>query len=1212
MHRLWWPGYNMQLLGELQKQQNSAQFCDTLLQTEGISVPTHSCVLAACSPYLSQKLSTSPSPPFGQKRQLQLREVTAQTLLKLVGLLYSGELEVKGDEEQNDVMAAAHQFGITGLVAGHQDGGRKKAALLDRSIGSFRENGFQKVEGRERCVKLKMQDAQIQVEMTEKRGNVCLETKKSVSKGTQTVKIGEMSVGNSAFLSHQKELPVPETVFSVERLSAPLQTENITLDKQFCLTPCPAIPSNDPSSPRSQEENISQQSPKSGDTMWMSTNESKEQEDESVDSGGHKEQLGQVSRDEISGGEKGNSEERRHLHVKTGMKNLAKMLQMETMKTTQFSVKVKLKRRTKGEMWEVVNLQGADEAFSVLTSLKQGCSNQEGPQMDLKDVQPPPKTQNSQPVNVVSPKTPVQSCSSFDSSSSGFITLNQSSELESLSLPQLLASVDETDEQIERWLEDIMMGLNILSNLDSNSEKQTTVTESGTGENNTHGVVGAPGYHFDQDLGTHSSHSSTGAGTHFCSGTQSQPTCTNLSPVPPDTLMQQRSQFFSSARFSGRSTGMSHGSPLSKSENSLCPEPAPARSVWSFPSSPSGQKLHYSALQQPSSLKDQTVLEIAPFSHENETQSEHTLRPALPWMDDLRLPQCLSPLEPYTVSGQDHLLSNSSANPENYIQKQPLLHRLPWLTETPVSLQFPLSAIIESQTAAPPQDANSRCKTPAECYVMNSVKEKELTELTSDPKKLKEGLSCKQHDATKDAAAPKRKRRRCIYFPQDGDVSLASKKSKVSNSRKTCVVSLSSKNVLVKERKKAASSSNKFSTSLEKTKEVSGITGTVSEKSRCPENSSTEQPRIRTRGFVRDQEKMGNIIREVSHVLPPVVCRPVGVNKQGGLLLKRKRGRPRKIKLEENLSNDAPTSAENRNHNEQDGGKTEDREQRREHTGAEEVLLKKTRSDHCFTKTEGDNNNNTKRLGTSKQSWMVTMKEFQKLIKRQHSNVLNGSQKTSEPAGDAEREDNAKGFDDVAMESGIDVGITENAKTQVQGFFSVTGDENYHQVFNTTAAHCSKTHPDDPNSSASGETSTLSHEDHPEVGKLSTEQLLKNPDEGAFGDFRTSDMMQSASRDEDASLNNSHLLQENVTLVPNSSPLIPEKSDPLAQRADVIKSISECSQEEEGEVDVLVFSPEKRPLTKEYEGDLNNMVLTPDEDEDDEMNEIDVTGDETE
>lgn len=48
--------------------------------------------------------------------------MTAQTLLKMVGLLYSGEMEVKGSLEKDEVMYAARQFGITNLVEGQQDG----------------------------------------------------------------------------------------------------------------------------------------------------------------------------------------------------------------------------------------------------------------------------------------------------------------------------------------------------------------------------------------------------------------------------------------------------------------------------------------------------------------------------------------------------------------------------------------------------------------------------------------------------------------------------------------------------------------------------------------------------------------------------------------------------------------------------------------------------------------------------------------------------------------------------------------------------------------------------------------------------------------------------------------------------------------------------------------------------------------------------------
>ncbi|KAK5899958.1 hypothetical protein CesoFtcFv8_009376 [Champsocephalus esox] len=146
MQRYRWPDYEMKLLEELQKQQHNARFCDTLLQTEGISVPTHSCILAALSPYLSEKLSASMSPPRGQKRQLRLQALKGQTLLKLVSLLYSGELEVKGGVEQEDVLSVARTFGITDLV-----------------------QGLEHLEEKQRNESRTMQDAQVQNEMAERR-----------------------------------------------------------------------------------------------------------------------------------------------------------------------------------------------------------------------------------------------------------------------------------------------------------------------------------------------------------------------------------------------------------------------------------------------------------------------------------------------------------------------------------------------------------------------------------------------------------------------------------------------------------------------------------------------------------------------------------------------------------------------------------------------------------------------------------------------------------------------------------------------------------------------------------------------------------------------------------------------------------------------------------------------------------------------------------
>lgn len=89
--------------------------------SEGISVPTHSCVLAALSPQLSERLSGSQPSALGQRHKVRLDTMTAQTLLKLVGLLYSGEVEVRGSLEKDEVLYAARQFGITDLVEGRKD-----------------------------------------------------------------------------------------------------------------------------------------------------------------------------------------------------------------------------------------------------------------------------------------------------------------------------------------------------------------------------------------------------------------------------------------------------------------------------------------------------------------------------------------------------------------------------------------------------------------------------------------------------------------------------------------------------------------------------------------------------------------------------------------------------------------------------------------------------------------------------------------------------------------------------------------------------------------------------------------------------------------------------------------------------------------------------------------------------------------------------------
>ncbi|XP_035525700.1 uncharacterized protein LOC118333986 [Morone saxatilis] len=110
------PGFEALLLAELQRQQQCSQFCDTLLKTEGVSVPAHSCILSAISPDISSALSSTPPPPAGQSRLLEFRALGACTLLRVVRLLYSGEMAGEGEEEKQEAISAAARLGIHGLV----------------------------------------------------------------------------------------------------------------------------------------------------------------------------------------------------------------------------------------------------------------------------------------------------------------------------------------------------------------------------------------------------------------------------------------------------------------------------------------------------------------------------------------------------------------------------------------------------------------------------------------------------------------------------------------------------------------------------------------------------------------------------------------------------------------------------------------------------------------------------------------------------------------------------------------------------------------------------------------------------------------------------------------------------------------------------------------------------------------------------------------
>ncbi|KAG5845424.1 hypothetical protein ANANG_G00138910, partial [Anguilla anguilla] len=110
------PGFEALLVEQLQRQQCRSEFCDTVLQSEGVSIPAHSCILSALSPQFSHTLSTAPALSPGQKHLLEFQTVGPNALLKLVGFLYSGELQGVEETERQEVMSAVRQLGIGVLV----------------------------------------------------------------------------------------------------------------------------------------------------------------------------------------------------------------------------------------------------------------------------------------------------------------------------------------------------------------------------------------------------------------------------------------------------------------------------------------------------------------------------------------------------------------------------------------------------------------------------------------------------------------------------------------------------------------------------------------------------------------------------------------------------------------------------------------------------------------------------------------------------------------------------------------------------------------------------------------------------------------------------------------------------------------------------------------------------------------------------------------
>ncbi|XP_054897228.1 uncharacterized protein LOC129367046 [Poeciliopsis prolifica] len=1133
MQSFWWPGYEMQLLEQLQTQQNRAQFCDTLLQTEGIAIPTHSCVLAALSPYLSQRLSDSPSPPLGQKRLLHLQEVTAHTLLKLVGLLYSGRLDVKSSKEQNEVLAAAHKFGISDLVLGCRDGEWKSVELLERG------QRFHTGEG----MGMEMQDAQ--VEKSGKTENYSLVQRKSfLSVGTQTVNNTLISVASPGPLSDQTPPPTVETAVSASLL--PQNLAKISLapyltvhnepesaagqcsDSSSFSAPSrykgtvPLVANDNASSPTSHEKNISKQ---------LVERERIGQEDghATVDGGSCAQPRGGC-REAIRAEEK----EKSNSHLRRSGKNLDRMKEVEQMMdSAQISVKMKLRRRTKGEEWEIV--EHADETASVPTNPSQSCTNQKPPQSAPKVVHTPANSVHPvQPVFTSSPQPPKHANTSSDSEarSSGWLSLSRSSELESEGRSPLQGPTEDSDEKIDKLLENIIMSMSMLPDLGRSCRKthvnhddvpafcQVHGAENGEGPTAPLSDVCTEECVFYQDLGRQGSHSDTGL--HYCFGAQNQSGYIN----PPaahtalQTVQPQDSEF--------RSFGPMDGLSWTGGESS--PYPVSCFS--------SGQKLHDLILQQPFCQEDQSI-EFLSLSHESDTQSVDAF--SLPTMEDLRLPQCLSPLVP--PAGHQQPDPSVSGRMENDVQS------LPWLTKNACMLTFPLNAITAGKTELLETDCNTEqsqsfrkltLKNEGQASPAKSVGQREIKlkqERKPDAMKRKKS----KHDAAEDVVPSKRKkRRRPDSWRELAEVSSLDPEVK-NAATAVCSVSLSCNNILMKQKEIGISPLNK---------PPSGTTATGNEKSREPRTHGTKQPRIRTRGFMKQSERdTSNAVSDKCCVLIPVIRRAVVVHKQDPGGNKRRRGRPPKIKLE-NFQEDAGAFVELTGHIETSEEMSEKQSPMEDikcgklmSSEEEARQLKTTTSDESSGKNKTDN---MKSGEPQKHSWMVTLKEFQKLINRKHSKTRKGT----------EVQDRNKPADVGDLEKHAEIDKSGASETHRRELFDATVDENHNQLPNLLAA------------------------------AWSLQDVTSN------SEARKS----CGSGEEDKPASSCDVLEEEKRF-----------STSLDEGADGGSTPSGCNgKEEDEEVDVILYSPDKFSTRELGE----RVVVIPDDDEEDEdVIEVDVIGD---
>ncbi|XP_074521497.1 uncharacterized protein LOC141787129 [Halichoeres trimaculatus] len=925
---------------------------------------------------------------------------------------------------------------------------------------------------------------------------------------------------------------------------------------------------------------------------------------------------------------------------------MAKMAQVQQIvEATQISIKVKLRRRTKEEAWEVVNLQDKDKTLAVLTPVLQDDSNQKSPQSDPSSDASPPSS--AQPGSVSLLKTSLPQHASTDpaapqsspSSESQILSVcfspNPSDSLQSVPLPQ--PPVEDTDEQIGKMLEDIMIGLNILPPLETSSKRshhpqqsndqastscqiQHVVNDGAQGQ--VHAGDGAAGYWCYQDFGTQIGLSSTDTG-------QIQRSCSSLTSLQLDVVHTQQQQCSLQNQLSVTSPGqrgeLSHQGVMALSKGqTLNHEVATSASAFSS----SVHKQHHPECREQSSQHDLNILEFLPPAARNQAQPLHSF--SLLCFDELRLPPLLSPLESSDSTSQPQPAISDSTYHSAETQPQPSSQGPSWLTETPGCLRFPLSAITpkDNQSGSLPQDKSSKCwkkRSQKELKLIPhsegaqavSSKEKEKrtmsSQVASRKSNIKKDVKCKQSDTRVNVRKRKRK------LPSEPNSSLPCKELKFSDGKEIqlnlsdCSVSLSSNNVLAKERELANIYSHKSFR----------FTGKPNEPLVVTESQEIRRPlvRARTRRYlIRPEATQSNPNQEQTSVLG---SKPTA---------KQRRGRPRKIKHRNSQESSSLVTEQNNNsvqgephvnNNLSKEEKDEDKRKRKgrkrkRNRGEVEVDPPKTTSAAESTGTaEADVNQNMNPAEKKpRRPRKVTLKEFQKLIKQQHF-------KTRKSKESQDKETNTqsirKAEGEGKAEDNIPTDNTEEVNT-AHSMYHGTVDVNHNQIVNESASELSESQQDDRRSSGAEGVSLFDTEQSSvfsftdlgeEVEKLAAEreQPLRNlhqaydqaESDTTHGRINGNGSHIDPHQPQDDSLDVGHGLCPQGTVWPLMETDDCDKQPGCAQR--------EVDEDEE-EVDVLLYSPDRVPQTTRCENGLGNVDLSLEEDEDEDVKEIDVTGDE--